>query len=65
MPHFSKPSFYQGDRQTYRRVAVIGALFCVAFVLISFSLRSQIDEVRAAVKSDWLLHTAGQPQRAN
>ena len=38
MTPFSEPSFYQGDRHTYRRVAVVGSLFCLAFVVISFSL---------------------------
>jgi hypothetical protein len=36
MTPFLEPSFYQGDRQTYRRVAVVGTLFCLAFVVISF-----------------------------
>jgi lipopolysaccharide export LptBFGC system permease protein LptF len=33
------PSFHHADRQTYRRIAIVGALFCLAFVAISFSLR--------------------------
>lgn len=62
---FSEPSFYQGDRQTYRRVAVVGTLFCLAFVLISFSLRPQAEDARVAVKADRLVRTAGQPPHAN
>ncbi|MHB0767677.1 hypothetical protein [Bradyrhizobium sp. 5.13L] len=61
----SEPSFYQGDRQTYRRVAIVGTLFCLAFVLISFSLRPQAEDTRVAVKADRLVRTAGQPPHAN
>ena len=65
MTQFLEPSFYQGDRQTRRRVAVVGTLFCLAFVVISVSLRPQIEDVRVAVKADRLVHTAGQPPHAN
>lgn len=59
------PSFYQADRETFRRVAIVGALFCVAFVTISFSLRPQPEETRVLVKADRLVRTAGQPSHAN
>ncbi|MBH5397367.1 hypothetical protein HZZ13_06120 [Bradyrhizobium sp. CNPSo 4010] len=65
MMPFSAPSFFQGDRHTYRRVAVVGTLFCVAFVVISFSLRPQTEDTRVAVKADRLVRTAGQASRAN
>ena len=65
MTPFSPPSFYQGDRHTYRRVAIVGTLFCLAFVLISFSLRPQAEDTRVAVKADRLVRTAGQPAHAN
>jgi hypothetical protein len=66
MTPFSETSFYQGDRHTYRRVAIVGALFCLAFVEISFSLRPpQAEDTRVAVKADRLLRTAGQVPRAN
>ncbi|QAU50231.1 hypothetical protein [Bradyrhizobium guangzhouense] len=65
MTPFLEPSFYQGDRQTYRRVAVVGALFCLAFVLISVSLRPQDEDARVAVKADRLVRTAGQAPQAN
>ncbi|MGX1322606.1 hypothetical protein AB7M17_006059 [Bradyrhizobium sp. USDA 377] len=69
MTPFSEPSFYQGDRHTYRRVAIVGSLFCLAFVVISFSLRPQAqenrDDIRVAVKADRLVRTAGQAPRAN
>ncbi|WP_128925562.1 hypothetical protein [Bradyrhizobium guangxiense] len=65
MTPFSQPFFFQGDRHTYRRVAIVGTLFCLAFVTISFSLRPQADDSRVAVKADRLVRTAGQPARAN
>lgn len=65
MTPFLEPSFYQGDRQTYRRVAVAGLLFCLAFVAISFSLRPQVEDTRVAVKADRLVRTAGEGPHAN
>jgi hypothetical protein len=65
MTPFLEPSFYQGDRQTYRRVAVVATLFCLAFVVISVSLRPQDDDTRVAVKADRLMRTAGQAPHAN
>ena len=37
------PSFHNADRPTHRRVMVVGVLFCLTFVVVSFSLRSQPD----------------------
>ncbi|MGO4510921.1 hypothetical protein AB4Z51_28320 [Bradyrhizobium sp. 2TAF36] len=65
MTPFSEPSFFQGDRHTYRRVAVVGLLFCLAFVVISFSLRPQLEDTRVAVKADRLVRTAGQAPHTN
>lgn len=65
MTPFSEPSFYQGDRHTYRRVAIVGTLFCLAFVVISFSLRPQVEDTRVAVKADRLVRTAGQAAHTN
>ena len=65
MTPFSEPSFYQGDRHTYRRVAIVGTLFCLAFVVISFSLRPQLEDARVAVKADRLVRTAGQAPHTN
>jgi len=65
MTPFSEPSFYQGDRHTYRRVAIVGSLFCLAFVMISFSLRPQLEDTRVAVKADRLVRTAGQAPHTN
>ncbi|MFK4657069.1 hypothetical protein ABIF97_007003 [Bradyrhizobium japonicum] len=65
MTPFSEPSFFQGDRHTYRRVAVVGSLFCLAFVVISFSLRPQLEDTRVVVKADRLVRTAGQAPHTN
>jgi hypothetical protein len=65
MTPFSEPSFYQGDKQTYRRVAVVGTLFCLAFVAISFSLRPQADDTHVLVKADRLIRSAGQAPHTN
>jgi hypothetical protein len=59
------PSFHTADRQTYRRIAVVGVLFCLAFVVISFSLRPQVDETRVLVKADRLVRTAGEARPAH
>lgn len=65
MTPFSEPTFYQGDRRTYRRIAIVGSLFCLAFVVISLSLRPQAEDTRVAVKADRLVRTAGQAPHAN
>ena len=59
------PSFYQADKQTHRRVMVVGSLLCAAFVVISFSLRSPSEDTRALVKADRLVRTAGEQRPAN
>lgn len=58
-------SFHQADRQTYRRVAIVGALFCCAFVAVSFALRPQAGDSRLLVKADRLVRTAGELRPAN
>ncbi len=59
------PSFHTADRQTYRRVVIVGLLFCVAFVVISFSLRPRSEDVHVLVKADRLKQTAGEARPAN
>jgi hypothetical protein len=59
------PSFHNADRQTYRRVAIVGLLFCLAFVAISFSLRPANEETHVLVKADRLVRTAGEGRPAN
>ena len=58
-------SFHTADRQTHRRVVVMGVLFCAAFVAVSFSLRPQTAETIAVVKADRLMRTAGVPGPAD
>jgi hypothetical protein len=59
------PSFHTADRQTHRRVAILGLLFCLAFVAISFSLRPEGEERRVLVKGDRLVRTAGEERPAH
>ncbi len=59
------PSFHTADRQTFRRVLVLGALFCTAFVAISLSLRPQGGETQLVVKADRLIRTASDQPPAN
>jgi hypothetical protein len=59
------PSFHNADRPTHRRVMIVGLLFCLAFVAISFSLRPQVDDGRVLVKADRLVRTAGEQRKAN
>jgi hypothetical protein len=58
-------SFHQADKQTHRRVMVVGLLLCAAFVAITFSLRPQPQDTRALVKADRLVKTAGEARPAN
>ena len=57
------PSFHNADKPTTGMV--VGLLFCLAFVVISFSLRPQAESGHALVKADRLVRTAGEPHKAN
>ncbi|MEO8318026.1 MAG: hypothetical protein ABI561_06840 [Bradyrhizobium sp.] len=59
------PSFHNADKPTHRRVMVVGLLFCLAFVIVSFSLRPQPESGHVLVKADRLMRTAGELHRAN
>ena len=59
------PSFHNADRPTHRRVMVVGMLFCLAFVVVSFSLRAQPESGHVLVKADRLVRTAGEMHKAN
>jgi hypothetical protein len=59
------PSFHNADKPTHRRVMVVGLLFCMAFVAISFSLRPPPESGLVLVKADRLMRTAGEPHKAN
>ena len=58
-------SFHNADKATHRKVMLVGVLFCVAFVAVSFFLKPQPESDRVLVKADRLVKTAGQPQPAN
>jgi hypothetical protein len=59
------PSFHTADKPTHRRVMVVGLLFCLAFVVVSFSLRPQPESGHVLLKADRLVRTAGEPHRTN
>lgn len=59
------PSFHNADQPTHRRVMVVGVLFCLTFIVISFSLRPLPENGHVLVKADRLVRTAGEPHKAN
>ncbi len=58
-------SFHTADRRTYRKVMLVGLLFCAAFVAISYFARPLPDNDYVLVKADRLVRTAGKPVPAN
>jgi hypothetical protein len=58
-------SFHNADRRTHRRVILVGFLFCMAFVAISWFARPLPDNDNVLVKADRLVRTAGKPIPAN
>jgi len=58
-------SFHGADRRTYRRVVVVGALCCAAFVAFSFFAREQPENTYVLKKADRLVRTAGSGSPAN
>ena len=54
-------TFHNADQRTHRKIMLVGLLFCVAFVAISFFAREQPDNTYILVKADRLVHTAGTP----
>ena len=59
------PSFHNADKSTFRRVMVVGLLFCLVVVVISLYLRPQAESGQPVVKADRLVRTAGEPRKAN
>jgi hypothetical protein len=57
-------SFHNADKSTHRRVMLVGALFCAAFVAISFFARQQPENTYVLIKADKLVRTAGMPLAA-
>ncbi len=58
-------SFHNADKQTHRRIMIVGGLFCAAFVLISFLAREQPANTYVLQKADRMVRTAGSPPPAN
>ena len=54
-------TFHNADKQTHRKIMLVGVLFCTAFVVISFLAREQPDNTYVLVKADKLVRTAGTP----
>jgi hypothetical protein len=58
-------SFHNADKRTYRKIMLVGLLFCAAFVAISFFAREQPDNNYVLRKADKLVRSAGSPPPAN
>jgi hypothetical protein len=58
-------SFHTADRRTYRKVMLLGLLFCTLFVTFSFFAREQPENHYVLHKADRLVRTAGTPVPAN
>jgi hypothetical protein len=58
-------SFHNADKRTYRKIMLVGLLFCTAFVVISFFAREQPDNSYVLQKADRLVRSAGAPPPAN
>jgi amino acid permease len=58
-------SFHNADRRTYRKVMVVGLLFCAVFVVFSFFAREQPANTYVLKKADRLVRTAGSAVPAN
>ena len=58
-------SFHSADRSTYRKVMLVGLMFCALFVVFSFFAREQPENHYVLQKADRLVRTAGAPLPAN
>ena len=58
-------SFHNADRRTYRKIMLVGVLFCAAFVVISFFTREQPANTYVLKKADRLVRSAGSAVPAN
>lgn len=58
-------SFHNADRRTYRKVMLVGLMFCVLFVAFSFFAREQPANTYVLKKADRLIRSAGTPVPAN
>jgi hypothetical protein len=58
-------SFHNADRRTYRKVMLVGLMFCALFVAVSFFAREQPANTYVLKKADRLVRSAGAPLPAN
>jgi hypothetical protein len=58
-------SFHNADRRTYRKIMLLGLLFCGAFVAVSFFAREQPQNNYVLQKADKLIRSAGSPPSLN
>lgn len=56
---------YVHDKGTNRRTMLVGLMFCVVFVLVSYFAKLQPETDRVLVKADRLTLTAGKPPLAD
>jgi hypothetical protein len=56
---------HRWDRGTHRKVMLVGIIFCVTFVAVSFYLRPQPETNFVLKKADKLVRTVGAPVPAN
>jgi hypothetical protein len=58
-------SFHNADRRTYRKVMLVGLMFCALFVAVSVFAREQPANTYVLKKADRLVRSAGAPLPAN
>jgi hypothetical protein len=58
-------SFHNADKNTHRRIMLVGLMFCAAFVAFSFFAREQPENHYVLQKADRLVRTAGTPPPAH
>jgi hypothetical protein len=58
-------SFHNADKRSYRKVMLLGLLFCAAFVMVSFFTREQSANTYVLKKADRLVRSAGSEAPAN
>jgi hypothetical protein len=56
---------YVHDKGTNRKTMLVGLMFCVVFVLVSYFAKPQIETDRVLVKADRLTLTAGKTPLAH
>ena len=56
---------HRWDRGTHRKVMLVGTIFCIAFVAVSFYLRPQPETTFVLKKADKLIRTVGSSVPAN